>query len=290
VDTRLDEADAPVGPLADGPRRDYVRKLELFGRFAEAELRSAIAWLAIPPGARVLDAGCGAGLQSRWLAEAVAPDGTLLAVDVSPAHAQAARAQLRESPVAAAVRVSDLSRLELPSGSLDLVWCSNTLNHMPDPEVALRRWREWLSPQGRVAVAQSSFLPDMVFAWNARLEGEVTRACREYYRQKYGLTEASTAGMRNVVGYLQRSGFRDVTARTFVIERVSPLRPSDVEYVLEAVFRGYWGEKVRPYLSDADWRELERLCDPESPEFALARPDFHLLMTYTVAFGRTDGR
>ena len=31
-----------VGTLADGPSRDYVGKLELFNRFAEPELRTAV--------------------------------------------------------------------------------------------------------------------------------------------------------------------------------------------------------------------------------------------------------
>jgi len=282
----LPEADSLVGPLADGAARDYVRKLDLFGRFAEGELRAAVAWLGIAPGARLLDAGCGAGLLSRWLAEAAAPGGTLLAVDISEAHAEATLTRLRDSPVPAAVRIADVTRLDLPLGSLDLIWCSNTLNHLADPERILNLWRNALSAGGRVAVGQSSFLPEMVFAWDARLEAEVTRACRRYYQDKYDLTEESTSGIRNLVGYLQRSGFRSVTARTFVIERLWPLCPTDTEYLLEGVFRGYWGEKLRPYLTELDRRELERLCDPASADFALVRPDFHFVMTYTVAVGQ----
>jgi hypothetical protein len=98
--------------------------------------------------------------------------------------------------------------------------------------------------------------------------------------------EESTSGIRNLVGYLQRTGFRGVTARTFVIERLSPLRASDADYLLEGVFQGYWGDKLRPYLTELDRRKLERLCDPASADFALARPDFHFVMTYTVAVGQ----
>ena len=173
-----------MGPLADGPTRDYVRKLELFSRFAEAELREMVGWLGIRPGARLLDAGCGAGLLSRWLAEAAAPGGTLLAVDISQAHAAAARARLRDSPIPAAVRIADATDLGLPPDSLDLVWCSNTPNHLADPEAAPRGWRSAHSLGGRVAVGQSSFLPEMFFAWNSRLEAEVARACRRYFREE----------------------------------------------------------------------------------------------------------
>ena len=280
------QADQSIRPLLDGPTRDYVRKLELFTRFAEPELRAVIEWLGVSAGARVLDAGCGCGLLSRWIADAAAPGGALLAVDISEAHAASARVALRECPVPAAVWVADISRPSLPAASLDLVWCGNTLNHLADPEAALSGWRALLRPGGGVALGQSSFLPDMVFAWDVRLEAEVTGACRRFYREKYGLTEGATAGVRNLVGFLQRAGFREVTVRTFVIERTSPLRPVDTEYLLEAVFRGYWGARLRPYLSKVDWRKVESLCDPASPEFALARRDFHFLMTYTAVVGR----
>ena len=68
-----------------------------------------------------------------------------------------------------------------------------------------------------------------------------------------------------------------------MIERVSPLNPADEAYLLEAVFRGTWGESLRPYLSGADYDELTRLCDPRHPEFALRRADFHFLQSFTLA-------
>jgi hypothetical protein len=42
---------------------------------------------------------------------------------------------------------------------------------------------------------------------------------------------------------------------------------------------------VRPYLSSDDYQELSRLCDPQNPEFALHRPDFHFLQSFTLAVG-----
>jgi len=70
-----------------------------------------------------------------------------------------------------------------------------------------------------------------------------------------------------------------------VIERLFPLSEKDEAYLREAMFRDTWGERLRPYLADDDYLELRRLCDPESPEFALRRPDFHFLQTFTLAVG-----
>jgi ubiquinone/menaquinone biosynthesis C-methylase UbiE len=274
-------------PLADGLSRDYSHKLDLFNHFAEAELRSAIAAVQVRPGSRIVDAGCGTGLQSAWLAEAAAPGGTLLAVDISAAHAALAKSRLERAPIPATAIVADVGRLQLRPRTVDLIWCSNTLNHLGRPEEVLAGWRRALKPGGRVVVAQSSFLPEMMFAWDARLESAVNDACLRYYRDKYALSAEATTNARNVVGFMRRAGFSSVTPRTIVIERTAPLGSSDTAYLVEAVFNGYW-RRVHSYLSERDAETLRRLADPASPDFALARPDFHFLMTYTLVVGTAE--
>jgi len=75
---------------------------------------------------------------------------------------------------------------------------------------------------------------------------------------------------------------QDVQPRTVVIERTAPLSRSDEDYLVETIFKGTWGERVRPYLLPEDYAELSRLCDPQGTEFALRRPDFHFLQTFTL--------
>ena len=70
-----------------------------------------------------------------------------------------------------------------------------------------------------------------------------------------------------------------------MIERVAPVSAADEAYLVEAIFRGSWGERLRPYLSDSDYAELERLCNPHHPDYALRRPDFHFLQSFTLAVG-----
>jgi hypothetical protein len=143
-----------------------------------------------------------------------------------------------------------------------------------------------LCPGGRIAVGQSSLMPDMFFAWDSRLERLTTEAVRRYYRDRYGLSERDLADTRSIVGLLRRAALRNVRAQTLIVERVSPLNPADEAYLLEAIFRDTWGERLRPYLSGVDYDELAALCDPRHPAFALRRADFHFLQTFTVAVGQ----
>lgn len=275
-------AESPPGLLGDTPQRDYGRKLRLFNAFAAPELRALIAGLALRPGMRVLDAGCGIGMATAWLAEQIAPGGLALGMDLATIHTRLAHAA---APAVKALQ-ADLAAPPLRAGSFDLVWCVNTLNHLRDPGAGTRALAALLRPGGRIALGQSHLLPEQVFAWDAHLERRATEANRAFYREKYGLREADTGGIRALVGLLRAAGLHDVRARTVAIERVAPLSPADESYLVEALFQGYWGAQLRPYLAPNDWTQLAALGDPASPAFCLRRPDFHYIQSFTLVIGK----
>jgi SAM-dependent methyltransferase len=272
----------PAGLLDDTVTRDYARKLRLFNAFAEPELRQAIASLGIERGMRVLDAGCGTGAALGWLAGEVGPQGLALGLELATAHIAAARTAMP----AGTVLQADIHRPPLARRSFDLIWAVNTVNHLRDPSAVVDRLTELLRAGGRIALGQSSLLPDMYFAWDSRLERVTNEAVRRYYRDRYRIGERELTGVRATVGLLRRSSLHAVTVRTLPIERITPLRPADEAYLLEAIFRGTWGERLRPYLAVEDYAQLTQLCDPQDREYALRRTDFHFLQTFTLAVGR----
>jgi SAM-dependent methyltransferase len=270
------------GLLGDTTARDYSRKLRLFNAFAEPELRRAIASLGLKQGMRVLDAGCGTGEALRWLSDAVAPQGRVVGIDLAAAHVAAARAIVSDEVL---VLQADVRRPPLEPRDFDFIWSVNTVNHLHDPLAGVRVLASLLRPGGRVALGQSSLLPDMFFAWDSRLERLTNEAVRRYYRNRYGLSERDLANTRSIVGLLRNAALHNVTVQSFIIERVSPLNPADEAYLLEAIFRGTWGDRLRPYLAGKDHAELTALCDPTHPAYALRRADFHFLQTFTMAVG-----
>jgi len=151
---------------------------------------------------------------------------------------------------------------------------------------ALRDMRAALRPGGRIVLAQSGFLPEMFFAWDAPLDDAVRSACHLYYRERYGLTLDDTARIRGLVGMLQRAELRVGRVRTLVVERTQPLSEADRAYFEETIFRGSWGERLRPYLSPAQWQALRNNIEPASAGYCLDREDFHHLQTLTVCEAR----
>jgi len=221
---------ASSGPLGDTPARDYSRKLRLFSAFAAPELRAAIDGLRLADGMRVLDAGCGTGEALGWLAAAVAPGGLAVGIDLSTMHLDGARAAL---PPGALLLQADLQRAPLTEASFDLVWSVNTIHHLRDPLAGTRGLTALLRPGGRLALGQSSLLPDMYFAWDARLERATNEAVRAYYRDRYRLSEHDLTAVRGIFGLLREAGLSRVAIRTFVIERCAPLDPPAHAWLLE---------------------------------------------------------
>jgi SAM-dependent methyltransferase len=273
---------ASPGLLGDTAARDYSRKLSDFNAFAEPELRQLIASLQLRPGMRILDAGCGSGETLNWLLEEVSPHGEVIGIDLSAPHVAAAR-----SRADAQIEVFQGNLLHAPfaPGCFDLIWCVNTLHHLREPVQGVRSLANLLRPGGRIAVGQSSLVPDMYFAWDARLERLTNEAVRKYYRERYNLDERSLAAVRALLGVLRRSGLTDVRTQTVMIERVSPVSAADQAYLVDTLFRNTWGERLRPYLSPDDFAQLLRICDPGDEHFALRRADFHFLQSFTLCVG-----
>lgn len=271
-----------AGLLGDTPSRDYSRKLSQFNSFAEPELRRLIASVGLKPGMRILDAGCGTGEALPWLFDEVKPSGHVVGVDLAAAHVEAAR---RYASADIEVYQGDILMPPLAPASIDFIWCVNTINHLREPIRGVKRLAALLRSGGRIALGQSSLLPDMYFAWDSRLERVTNEAVRQYYREKYSLEERDLKSVRAIVGLLREADLQNITARTVLIERVSPVDEATECYLRDSIFRDTWGERLRPYLSGDDYAELARVCDPRHSQYAVRRADFHFLQTFTLVTG-----
>jgi SAM-dependent methyltransferase len=282
TELRVDIGKPLTGLLGDTTARDYADKLSQFNAYAKPELRRLIKGLDLRPGMHVLDAGCGTGDALNWLLSEVTPSELVVGVDLAAAHVAAAR--LRVPPEIQIYQANLFDALFEPA-SFDFIWCVNTINHLADPVGGVIHLATLLRHGGRVALGQSSLLPDMYFAWDARLERVTNEAVQRYYRDRYHVDERDLTAVRALVGILRQAGLRNITVRTAIIERLSPLDEATEAYLSETIFRDTWAERLRPYMSGDDYQELARLRNPLHPDFALRRPDFHFLQSFTLASG-----
>jgi len=124
------------------------------------ERRRALLLGTARAGERVLDLGCGAG---RFVAALRDHGADPVGVEVADGALERAR---RNVPGADLRRVEDDGSLPLDHGSVDLVWCSEVLEHVADTDGLLVEVRRVLRPQGRFVVT-TPFHGRVKGAWTA---------------------------------------------------------------------------------------------------------------------------
>jgi len=248
---------------------------------AEPELRALIAALPLVPGAHILAAGAPDPRLSTWLLEHLTHGGRVVSVGGRMAIAE----EPPPDPGADRSLVAELRALPFPPATFDLVWLLRTRDWLPTPLLVARSLAASLRPGGCLTATSTNLVPSMIFAWDEELERALRRAWREYRRDADRFRTGGSASPRRLVGLLREIPLDAVKVHTIPIDRIAPLAPATEAYLLETVFRGRWGHRLRPYLSRTHWDVLRRLTDPASPDYALTRPDFHLIETLTVVTG-----
>jgi SAM-dependent methyltransferase len=268
----------------------FTRSLERMNRFQEPEARTLIADLDLPRGSRGLDVGCGIGLYTLWLAEAVGPDGHVTGLEPTVERVEEARALVggRLGPGRLSLRQGDGRALDMPAASLDWLWCGDVLHHVVETQVALTEFRRVVRPGGRIIIKESQVLSAMFLPGHPELERRIQLAEIERTREEGG-GRSFLERRQTTLGSLREAGLGRLAVRTYLMERRAPLGPAEREYIQKTVFDRNWGERLRPLLGPELWAERLRLCDAGSPGNILERADYHCLYPITVFTGTVPG-
>ena len=107
----------------------------------------------LQPGERVVDVGCGAGIDSLVASRMVGPAGAVIGVDMTPAMLDKARSAATETGMNnVAFRQGLAEDLPVADGWADVVISNGVLNLMPDKAAALREMARVLKPGGRLQI------------------------------------------------------------------------------------------------------------------------------------------
>lgn len=131
------------GPGGEVWLASYERIDRTVAGFGKAALDAARA----RPGEHVLDIGCGTGVTTKALAQAVGPKGHVLGADIAEVLVQAARAQRVDN---ATFVVGDAATHPFKSAAYDLVFSRFGVMFFGEPVAAFRNLRRALKPAGRL--------------------------------------------------------------------------------------------------------------------------------------------
>lgn len=156
-----------------------------------AEFRLARRWLALGPGERLCDVGCGDGY---WTSRLAGGGRQVVGADVdADAVARARRFYGR----AAAFVVADGSRLPLADGSFDKLLGLCMLQHFSDDAAALCEFRRVLRPGGRLCLSLDSLSrPEIGDDYRALQAG--------HYQVRHLYQHTTIAGKLELAGFVLR--------------------------------------------------------------------------------------
>lgn len=271
-----------------GSEISYLTLGDSANRLTEPAIRSAIQALGLPPGSRGLDAGCGLGNHTLWLAEAVTSGGHVTGVDISDECLALAEEKANKSRLKNQVgfKIGDIRNLPFDDDSFDWVWSADVLYL-------------WLFGGGgikEVALPIMSELTRVVKSGGsvALLFWTLHRLLPGYplLEARLNATNAATfAGPRGIkpelhssraLGWLRHPNLEKPQSCSYAIDIHGPF-DEETKETLTGIIRMYW-DKTRSEVSSEDWQEYQRLCNPESPDFILDLPDYHGQITYSLYY------
>jgi arsenite methyltransferase len=143
--------------------RPLAHKLEYLEEWLEGIPESSIESFAgtgnpfslgeLHPGERVVDVGCGAGIDTLIAAKQVGSEGRVIGVDMTPSMLEKARHAAEEMELAnVELRKGYAEALPIDDKWADVIISNGVLNLMPDKASALEEMARVLKPDGRLQI------------------------------------------------------------------------------------------------------------------------------------------
>lgn len=162
-----------------------------------AQQKPSIAALALAPGDAALDVACGAGEEVRLLAEAVAPGGRAVGLDISEDFLAEPRACLATDAGVEFV-VGDAHTMPFDDGQFAGARVERALQHMAEPRTVVAEMARVVSPGRRIVAMEPDWDTIVISSEDRETTTAVVRACADRIRHP-------DAG-RNLAGWFVAAG------------------------------------------------------------------------------------
>lgn len=261
---------------------EMIDGLERIQPLREAVLREAIRALQLPAGSRGLDIGCGIGLPSILLAEAIEPGGKDVGLDISLPMLVHARRRVHNSERAhcLSLQQGDMTRLPYRDHAFDWAWSMDCVGYPAgDLPPILKEICRVVRPGGSVSLLAWS--SQQLLPGHAMLEARLNASCSSY--APFLEAAPPLSHFHRALHWYAEAGLVNATCRTFLGEVQAPLTP-ETRDALALLFDMLWGQPSTEASRD-DIDAYRRLCSPESPDRILDVPGYYAFFTYTMVTG-----
>jgi arsenite methyltransferase len=228
---------------------DTARAVESVYRIGEAQRRRRTVreTLAVQPGERVLDVGCGPGFYCAELAAELGPSGSVVGVDASEAMIGLATRRCAELGNVT-LHVAPAESLGVADADFDAALCVQVLEYVAEPRTGLAELHRALRPGGRVLVWEIDW------ATFSMHDDELTRRVQQAWDEH--LTHRSLP--RTLAPLLRSVGFDDVRVRAHPLATVE-LDPETYGGAMMPLIGGFAAGRAGVSAEEAEaWVEAQR--------------------------------
>jgi SAM-dependent methyltransferase len=298
---------APLSSSLHGLSLSSLQWLLDHHRTKEPQRRQMVADLHFQAGERVLDLGCGPGLWTSMFAEKVAPTGKIVGLDFSPELIDYAVSQVAGESLGDAIHFVLGNFLKIPfrDRTFDSVFLGNCASYVSDVLSFIQEMKRVTRVGGRVvskefddgAIIFNPVHPHLTAKVLQAVTGVLSKTSHigghegdgpAVGRDPFVAAEPSVPQFDNFMGrkmhgLFLRSGFEDVSIRTYAIQVIAPLSPEAKRYLQG---NAEWlGATAAPYLLEEDRRQWQAAFDPDADEYVLDREDFYFCMVEMITVG-----
>ncbi len=261
---------------------DYLQKMKMFRALKEPVIKQVLESLTLPAGSKGLDAGCGDGYYTLMLAENAGLGSHVTGVDVTAPFLDEGRAL--SSKFNLTERISfikgDIEDLRFEKNTFNWVFSIDCLElFTQDPVSMCEKLAAMIKPGGSLFMLNLSsqqLLPGYPVL-EASLNATASGIAPFFPGMKPGLHGLWA------LEWLQKAGFNNLSAGTYVRDFISPFS-NDIREGLLNLFEMRWGRNNLD-LPKKDQLEYKRLCRGDSPDCILDIPGYYGFFTYSLFQG-----
>ncbi len=286
----------PVHINESGLPLNAIGWLEIHHRSKAPERQRMIRDICFKRGSIVVDAGCGPGLWTPLLAQAIGYKGHIVGVDISPEALITAHKRMCGKWYERMVQYKQslLEQLPVPFGSVDIIFSANVSQYLPDPVTTFAAMGNYIAPGGRLVIKDIDFGTMRFHNVDAGLQARIFQA-REHWEQQR--VDAGYAFEDSWVGsklacYLKAAGYEEVQEKSYRIVRKFPLS-QDFRYYLQGIAEWFVSEGA-PLLNQEDiihWLQCftgEEQCALDMDSFISEETEYVVTGVWNKSFSTPD--
>jgi ubiquinone/menaquinone biosynthesis C-methylase UbiE len=204
-------------PYALGSTASAARRLEIQDRQLAEASEALLDAVALRPGDRVLELGCGAGSFSKRILRRLGPAAAFTGVDYTQGLLdQAARAIEGVGQASRELVAADIRQIGPLAARADVILGRVVLHHLPFPEVLLGQLLPDLRPGTRLGFVEPEFRVQLgrlaLLERQGRAEAAPLRRWAEGISRYYQMTGVAPSIGANLAAVLTAAGYGDVHA------------------------------------------------------------------------------